>query len=145
MADPLARWGAHVARSDRTADLEARVRELEAEVATLRAALDLLPSAGAQPEPSGGHGDVLVSLAALVGEEQSRLRGLVLARRRVGVARYGGPLRYGSGVVWLRELRHELVDGAAYALGAGWGSLARRLLGLAGRVQARMDGEVERG
>jgi hypothetical protein len=84
-----------------------------------------------QPAPSGGSGDCWAELIGLVVAEHPDLAHLVpamVARRRVGIERYGVPLGRGDGRDERRDLREEIADAAVYAQRLGDTALALRLL-----------------
>lgn len=85
------------------------------------------------PPPTEGKGDVWADLIAL--RREGPLRDAMVARRAMGIERYGRPLRYGDGRGRVDALQEALdlaayswrdgdVDGACIALG-----LAERILG----------------
>jgi len=62
------------------------------------------------PDPVGGHGDVLADLGATPGPVGAAMR----ARRLLGLARYGVPLRYGDGRPPGVDALQEAVDLTSY-------------------------------
>jgi len=62
------------------------------------------------PDPVGGHGDVLADLGATPGPVGAAMR----ARRLLGLARYGVPLRYGDGRPPGVDAWQERLDTAGY-------------------------------
>ena len=84
--------------------------------------------------PMEGTGDVWADLIELTGYDDP-LRPHMHARRGLGVANYGRPLRYGAGLDYRREALEELLDAAGYMHAAGGRfpvcdtlDIARRLL-----------------
>lgn len=69
-----------------------------------------------QPPP-GGHGDVWADIIAKLPADHPMLAKCI-ARRELGLARYGQPLRYGTGRP--EDCEEELLDAAGYAWRDGW-------------------------
>lgn len=86
-----------------------------------------------QPDPTPGTGDVWLDVVDAV-EMPDPLRFACLARRRLGVERYGTPLQYGNGRDPDADLLDELLDGAVYAWQGGRQEMARDLLAMAGQM-----------
>lgn len=66
-----------------------------------------------QPSPTGGTGDCWQELIDALPAHP--LRQEMIARRTLGIERYGQPLRRGDGRDEARDLREELIDAAVYA------------------------------
>lgn len=93
---------------------------------------------GRQPKPNGGLGDVwgeiiagLKLLPAWGSPPREKLVAMCEARRAVGIARYGQPLRRHDGRDHRRDLVEECLDGAAYACSQRLPTLSRVLLRIA--------------
>ncbi len=69
-----------------------------------------------QPPP-GGHGDVWADIIAKLPADHPMLAKCI-ARRELGLARYGQPLRYGTGRP--EDCEEELLDAAGYAWRDDW-------------------------
>lgn len=83
-----------------------------------------------QPPPSGGEGDCWQELIDSVGPDHP-LRAAMVARRELGIARYGQPLRRGDGRDAARDLQEELLDAVGYAQRLTQYGLPLRLLAIA--------------
>ena len=95
-------------------DLDALKRANEQLGAELRDRRQKLPTerlTTKQPPP-GGHGDVWADIIAKL-PAYHPMRAKCIARRELGLARYGQPLRYGTGRP--EDLEEELLDAAGYA------------------------------
>ena len=100
-------------------DLDALKRaneQLGAELRDLRQKLPTERVPTKQP-PSGGHGDVWADIIAKL-LAYHPMRAKCIARRELGLARYGQPLRYGTGRP--EDCEEELLDAAGYAWRDGW-------------------------
>lgn len=82
-----------------------------------------------QPQPAGGTGDCWQELIDALPHHP--LRAEMIARRDLGIARYGQPLRHGDGRDRARDLREELLDAAVYAFDLHGLEVALALLELA--------------
>jgi hypothetical protein len=118
--------------SDACAAAERERDEARAELAALR------PT---QPPPNGGEGDCWQELIDSVGPEHP-LRDAMIARRAVGIARYGQPLRRDDGRDAALDLREELLDAAAYAQRITQYGLPARLLAIAADPRKWLDLQV---
>lgn len=67
-----------------------------------------------QPAPTPGTGDAWLDLLAAL-PVSGRLRDACLARRELGIQRYGTPLQRDNGRDHDADLLEELLDGAVYA------------------------------
>lgn len=83
-----------------------------------------------QPAPTRGTGDVWSEVI-----DDARNRGvapelvdLMIARRQLGIGRYGTPLQRDNGRDHRRDLREELLDATAYAWAAGEHGVASELV-----------------
>ena len=70
-----------------------------------------------QPPP-GGHGDVWADIIAKLPADHP-MRAKCIARRELGLARYGQPLRYGT-AYRPEDFEEELLDAAGYAWRDRW-------------------------
>lgn len=77
-----------------------------------------LAALGAQPAPIPNTGDVWAEIIAET-PETDPLRTLFIARREMGIAKYGTPLGRGNGRDFRADAIQEAVDGIAYARGDG--------------------------
>lgn len=75
-----------------------------------------------QPAPLPGTGDVWQEV--IDGEPLAVLRELYVARRALGVARYGTPLQRDNGRDTARDLEEELLDALVYATALRWWGVA---------------------
>ena len=106
----LAALGAQTSGGDRAADLGPPLR-----CGTLGAHVE-------QPAPLPGIGDVWQEV--IDGEPLVVLRELYVARRALGVARYGTPLQRDNGRDTARDLEEELLDALVYATALRWWGVA---------------------
>lgn len=113
------------ARAEALAD-ERRTLQLELDAA--RATIETLRPTN--PPPQGGRGDVWASLIASLADDDP-MRAACVARREVGLSRYGQPLRWADSRDASRDLVEELLDAAAYAWRLGDADLAWQLLAAA--------------
>lgn len=90
----------------RNAELEKKIEELQLKekAAEVVAAL---------PGPEDGHGDVWLEIIHSIPD--GWFKDLCVARRAMGMARYGQPLRYDDGRDSLTDLLQELLDAIVYA------------------------------
>lgn len=70
-----------------------------------------------QPPPTPSTGDVWQELIDV--ETDPALRELMIARRQLGIERYGTPLQRGNGRDAERDYREELLDAMVYAQALG--------------------------
>lgn len=68
-----------------------------------------------QPNPTPSTGDVWQEL--IDAESAGPLRDAMIARRELGIARYGTPLQRGNGRNMTLDASQEALDGMAYAQG----------------------------
>ncbi len=84
------------------------------------------------PDPSGGTGDCWRELIGYCGTAHP-LRERMIARRQLGIERYGQPLRYGDGRDARLDYEEELLDAAVYAWRLGYLADAMALLAMVPR------------
>lgn len=107
----------------------------------------MVPAPTDQPAPSGTSGDVWLELIGLVAAEHPELADLVPAmaeRRRLGIERYGTPLRRGDGRDEVRDAEEEAIDLAVYFQRLDQHDLALQALRLyraATNLRPRREGE----
>jgi hypothetical protein len=99
--------------------------------ATLQAAQAYLD---APVTPMEGTGDVWLALITWGVHENEPLHAACMARRDLGIARYGHPLRYNTGLDYPREALEELLDAAIYLWAGNRPDDAERALALARRL-----------
>ena len=87
-----------------------------------------------QPQPTGGTGDCWQELIDAL-PAWHPMRGACVARRILGIVRYGQVLRRGDGRDEVRDLEEELLDGAVHAQRLRWRWLAHLLLWIAALVR----------
>jgi hypothetical protein len=99
--------------------------------ATLQAARAYLD---APVTPLEGYGDVWLALIAWGVHDNEPLHAACMARRDLGIARYGHPLRYDNGQDLRQEALEELLDAAVYLYASGATMTAAETLALARRL-----------
>lgn len=83
-----------------------------------------------KPAPPPGHGDAWADLIEAAGPDHP-LREAMIARRALGLERYGVPLQYGTGLHFDAMAREEILDAAVYLWAGGRRRLAVLMLILA--------------
>lgn len=81
-----------------------------------------------EPAPRSGQGDVWQEIIENLPADLERVKQLCIARREMGIQKYGTPLQYNNGRNPRKDLREELLDASVYARQAGLVDLSEAFL-----------------
>lgn len=82
--------------------------------------------------------DCWLDLIEAVGTDHP-LHAAMVARRELGIARYGTPLHLGINIDPWREMEEEMLDAAVYAEMAGWRDGAMHLIDMVTDLRAALS------